>query len=259
MYPMITLRRHDRLIGLSYKNTVICDKETKMSTMIFPIDRGFLLEKPEVLRRLVELYIDIWRYDPNFQEYKMCPECRHYYSHDDVEVQGVSTCSNGHQTSILVEAWDPQEVSEELLQATLRTDFCGAIVVNEMGDILGFAWAESMTYDELVAYWGADVIGLLDLDSNMSNMKCIYFDELALAFGLRGQGLGKSLVHYICNWMRDQHPTAMTMLRTHANSPARYIYEKIGYSIFADDPQYGDGRVLMYAFPCNKLTVELLN
>lgn len=229
-----------------------------MSTIIFPFDHGLLVSRPDILDKLVELYIRIWQFDPNFQEYKMCPACRQYYSYEQVEVTGTTACQNGHESVHLVNAWEPEEVSAELLEVTQRKGFYGVLVVNAQADVVGFAWAEAITMDDIRQKWGPTVVDQL-LDDIAPNVGIIYFDELALDLSCRGIGLGKNMVHNVCEWMRDFYPDSMALLRTHANSPARIIYERIGFEIFADDPEHGDGRVLMKAHPCKSLVIEMLN
>ena len=211
---------------------------------------------PELLSDLAKFYCSIWMYDPFFREYKTCPVCKKYYSYEEVTA-GKVTCSGVsmyHPTSPLEDAWNPGKVAEDLLcqSAQYGERFYGAIAYDtETNHIVGFTWGFVQPWEEINSEWGttiADYVG--------SN--AVYFSELAADLDIRNKRLGTRLSKMLITWMKENYPNLPTFLRTHEKSFARRIFEKAGYSYFAEDPMHGDGRIMLMVPSCKNLKPDLL-
>ncbi|MFH1898861.1 MAG: GNAT family N-acetyltransferase [Patescibacteria group bacterium] len=223
-------------------------------TLMSRFDAKVLRSKPQVLHQLAELYCDIFSMDPNFGEYRQCPVCKGYFNHQQVEVEGVRFCENNHPKTEIVPAWEVEKVKVEILDQSSEQGFFGVLAfLNQK--VVGFAWARVILFPEVRKHWGDKIIDKVQPYAKTLNL--VYFDELAVDLKKRNKGLGKEMVVFVCRWAKQEHPDDMTLLRTHKDSPAKHIYESIGYIIFADDTEYGGGRVMMKADRCRDLNVTV--
>ena len=179
---------------------------------------------------------------------------RGYFNHQQVEVEGVRFCENNHPKTEIVPAWEVEKVKVEILDQSSEQGFFGVLAfLNQK--VVGFAWARVILFPEVRKHWGDKIIDKVQPYAKTLNL--VYFDELAVDLKKRNKGLGKEMVVFVCRWAKQEHPDDMTLLRTHKDSPAKHIYESIGYIIFADDTEYGGGRVMMKADRCRDLNVTV--
>lgn len=222
---------------------------------IQPFDAEMLGREQGVLLQLAQLYCDTFSLDPNFGEYRQCPNCKRYYNYEQVEQQGITACSNDgkHVTVALVPAWEPESVKKEILGQAGEENFHGVLALAGMS-VVGFAWARVITFSEVRAHWGDQVVNQLQplLESDV----VVYFDELGVSQDWRSRGIGKSLVVGVSSWAKINFSGKMSLLRTHERSHARLIFERVGYEFFANDTEYGSGRVMMKIGKCGSLRVE---
>lgn len=225
--------------------------------LVIQFNHALLAEQPKKLEELATLYANTWKHDPNFQEFMICPTCQRYFSEQQVKA-GVTTCSNEHEEIDLVDAWPLEDVMRTILEESDQPDFFGAlaVVASPEPKIVGFAWGRVISTDHVRETWGAAITDKLCTHTEYCDVA--YFDELAVDLSHRGQGVGKDLVHMVCGWMKDKHPHLLGLLRTHQTSPARFIYEKVGYQIFAGDTQHGNGRVMMWVNPVSSINLSVL-
>jgi len=211
-------------------------------------DHAKLISDPVFLNDLATFYCSIWMYDPAFGEYKKCPVCEKYYSEQEVEVGGVATCSgkdSPHPVANLIPAWNPEDVAnEELLGNTLKYGnyFYGIYALDKStGKIVGFTWGWLESIEKIKAEWGDEIT------SKLGNVNSTYYSEIAVDpnKAYRGKRIGKELCSRLVMWMKSAHPEIPSFLRTHKKSCAKKMFEKAGYRYFADDPQHGDGRIMM--------------
>jgi len=209
-------------------------------------DHFTLVENNGIADKLAEFYCSIWMYDPNFKEYRQCPVCHKYYSFEDSQ-SGITSCygSGSHAQTDLVDAWDPKDVKRDLLELTSdHSRFFGAVaVVPQTGRIVGFSWAKLMNASDVSRHWGPPVSTML-LQLGESD-EFVYYNEIATDLNFRKRGIASRLCKMVCRWAKDNHPNKVTFLRTHASSPARILFEKMGYVYFAEDNEYGEGRIMM--------------
>lgn len=224
--------------------------------LVVSFDHQYLQENPRQLQNLAKFYCFIWETDENFGEYRQCPNCHRYYNYQEVEVLGIRSCVDCHIPLVL--AWEPEKVAQTILEESSNPEFCGFLAFNLSGDIVGFAWANVLNFSDITNNWGEEISTQLQTQTS-NNHQVAYFNELAVHPSMRGLGIGKELVRQISIWMRKQHPEKMALLRTHENSKARGIYEKIGYRVFATDTMYGYGRIMMVANSCANLVISNLN
>jgi ribosomal protein S18 acetylase RimI-like enzyme len=218
--------------------------------LVTQFDTHLLRTKPECLHALADLYCRIFSLDPNFGEYRKCPTCKQYFNYEQVENDGVRDCQNDHPKVAIVPAWEPDKVGEEILHQSEEEGFFGAQVTLN-GEIVGFAYVRYLSLKQIGEEWGDSIVKMIK--PVCSGDQVIYFDELGVDIKSRRIGLGKELVRFICRWARENHPEKMTILRTHYNSPARGIFEGVGYRKFADDTEYGGGRIMMKVDKCYNL------
>jgi len=211
-------------------------------------DLSTLLADHSFLQDLATFYCSIWMKDPNFGEYKKCPTCEKYYSEKDVEIDGITSCSGkgtSHPTADLIPAWVPEQVADEELigNATKYGDnFYGIYAIDKRtGKIVGFTWGWLESIEDIRAKW-KDLIAD-DLGSSNST----YYSEIAVDPDktYRGKGIGKELCSRLVMWMKSAQPDIPSFLRTHKDSYAKKMFESVGYRYFADDPQHGDGRIML--------------
>lgn len=223
-------------------------------------NHSVLTQKPDLLRDLSVFYCNIWTYDENFQEYAICPVCSKYYSESQV-LSGINTCSgvdSPHEVTNLVKAWIPRVVASDILDLTAKygNKLQGTIAYDNLKNrVVGFAWGFLTDWNSVESDWKMDVFALL-YDGN--DKGALYFSELATDPKLREQGIGSKLIYHVTAWMKETYPNLPTFLRTHRNSKARRLFERVGYSYFADDPEHGDGRIMMDVPTCSSLTPEEL-
>lgn len=216
------------------------------------MDHRFLMDHPEVLEQLSQLYCQTWMFDEHFGEYRVCPDCGRYFNHQQVELDGVVACDRCGIP--LVEAWDKAKVAEEILMQA-EGDFFGVLLVR--GDkVIGFAWGQEISLDHVRGTWGDTIVDQLSARTKFDRV--MYFDEIAVDRPYRGKGYGKLLAKVVCEWMMRSRPQYMGLLRTHQDSPARGIYEDLSYSIFAEDTEHGGGRVMMWVDRCDSITPNAL-
>jgi ribosomal protein S18 acetylase RimI-like enzyme len=225
--------------------------------LIVPFDHQWLVENPYHLKSLSEFYCSIWEIDENFGEYRQCPNCHRYFSYEEVEEQYVRTCPDCNNTLVL--AWVAKEVTQKLLSVSNQPSdqFSGFLAFNSNGGIVGFAWAHTLSIEEVEASWGKQIVDQLKTQNDSSEVA--YFNELATDPSMRRHGIGSHLIRKISEWMRQYHGQKMALLRTHENSAARSLYEKIGYQICGTDTMYGYGRIMMAANHCANLKIDQLN
>ena len=210
---------------------------------------------PRILQELSEFYCNIWRYDPNFKEYKQCPVCGAYYSYEDWK-DGVRNCANlsAHKRlEVLVDAWRAEDVAADLLRLVADpARFFGAVAVDSKSQsIIGFTWVRLMSTAEMQQHWKPPVSCALMRESCCDDF--VYYNEIAVDQSFRGRGIASRLCAMACNWAKNNYPQYTTFLRTHANSPARGLFEKFGYTFFADDNEHGGGRIMMMVPTCADL------
>lgn len=236
---------------------------TPKNLLVVQFDKYTLSEHPKIKNELAEFYCSIWMHDPNFGEYRQCPVCKTYFDERQVEQENVTSCSGSseesHATTALVLAWDPEYVKTEILDpdTQLGPKFFGAVAVDTLTqDIIGFSWGKIRLFSDVESSFGQDVSNLVRVNDTQKELA--YYSEIATATNRRGQGIGKSLCRMVTNWMKTKYPNLPGLLRTHQKSPARYLFEKAGFTYFADDPMYGDGRILLKVDSCSNLTPENL-
>jgi ribosomal protein S18 acetylase RimI-like enzyme len=222
----------------------------KLSVIRF--DPHLLRSQPKVYDQLARLYCDVFAGEP-FNEYRQCPVCNKYFSHDQVELQGISSCSNGHAKSPLKIAWEVEPVKVEIMDQASEPGFCGFLALTQE-DLAGFSWARIITFEELRRHWDKEIVDVVQSRTALGEL--VYFDELGVDPKKRGLGIGRKLVSSICKWAKDEHGELLTLLRTHQNSPARHLFESAGYQKFAQDSEYGEGRIMMILDLCKNLVIR---
>jgi ribosomal protein S18 acetylase RimI-like enzyme len=189
----------------------------------------------------------------------ICPNHKKYFNWKQVEEEGITHCPDCKAK--LEKAWNSNEVEEEILKVANSSGFYGFLVMDDKNKIQGFAWAEIMNIQEVLFKWGKEIHSeLSDLISSAgssdNNGEIIYFDELGLSRKYRNKGLGKVLVKRTCQSFSKKFPNTPSFLRTHKNSPAIHIYQKLGYDIVCDDTEFGDGRVILYTPKSKQLNLN---
>lgn len=219
-------------------------------------DHAALIENPTLLQELARFYCSIWMKDPNFGEYKKCPVCDKYYNEDQVEKDGVTTCSgvtSPHPTVDLIAAWEPEKVAdEELLGNTTQygDNFFGIYALDEdSGKIVGFTWGWLESAEKIKEKWGVLIV------QKLGGIDSTYYSEIAVdpSPTYRGKGIGKTLCSMLTMWMASAYPDLPSFLRTHKDSFAKKMFAEVGYCYFAKDPQHGDGRIMMKVSKGSKL------
>lgn len=213
-----------------------------------PFDHATLIENPTLLKNLARFYCSIWMDDPAFGEYRKCPVCEKFYNKNEVETDGITACSgvkSPHPTTTLVLGWEPDIVADEELLGNSQKygdNFYGIYAVDtSTNKIVGFTWGWLETIDVIEEKWGAKIAEML------GNTNSTYYSEIAVdpSNTYRSKRIGKTLCSLLTMWMSTAHPSIPSFLRTHSSSKAKKMFEKAGYRYFADDPQHGDGRIMM--------------
>ena len=218
--------------------------------VVFDFDHHYLNEHDNVLDQLSELYCKVFSLDEKFGEYRQCPICKCYFNFHQVEEQGITTCSHGHEEVDLVLAWDPICVKDEILEQSSESGFKGVLAIHD-SCVIGFAWARLLSFEEVRKHWKGEVIDEIQPISRYDSL--VYFDELGVDPDKRCKGLGNYMVQQITKWARENFPDHMALLRTHQDSHARPLFEKAGFVKFNDDTEFGDGRIMMKADRCENL------
>jgi ribosomal protein S18 acetylase RimI-like enzyme len=218
-------------------------------------DHHFLVNNPAKLEELARVYCSIWERDENFKEYRICHYCNKYFSWEQVEIEGIKTCVKCGRPLEL--AWNPEEVKKEILEQSKSKIFSGILVIDKNGHIQGFAWATSISFEDVQSKWGPSICTQIK-EKNHETPLLIYFDEFAVTKEYRGKGIGTALAKKVLKKILNvpQHQQYLSFLRTHKNSPAVRIYQKLGYKILCEDTQYGGGRILMYIPKIGQLNLE---
>ena len=236
-----------------------------MNYDIVRFSKKILSDYPILTKMLYEFYCNIWRYDPNFAEYKKCPYCGKFFSQYQVENQEIDYCTGSleypHQHTKLEEAWTPEIVQTNLQpMLDLNEDFYGAVAIEEeTGQIIGFVWGYAIPFNVLSKEWKSEIIKKILLAyPNIENKKVAYFQEIATSPGRRNKGVGSALVSALTCWMRTNYPHAVGLLHTHKNSKAFKIFNTVGFRLFAETSQINPNRILMLVDRCHLLYPEAL-
>lgn len=221
----------------------------------FKFDHHFVLTDEKFLGDLAAFYCNLWRFDPNFAEYKKCPNCEVYYSYNFVEVQNNTDCPNCNVP--LVEAWVEECVQKTIISlASLGEDFYGAVAQDETTNkIVGFVWGVNRSFESMAKRDEPE--NILDFVNNPTG-KVPYFNEIATDPAYREQGVGSKLCFMLVEWMKENFPNVPGYLHTHQDSPARRLFEKAGYVFHSCDEKLGGGRIYMAIDSCSNFTPEKL-
>lgn len=213
---------------------------------LIKLDPDFLLANPQTLRELAILYCNTWTYDPNFREFMVCTECGGYYSKEVVGNMKESVCFGhnfSHSKTALVRTWLPNNVIENDLIGDFKKykrKICGYYAIeNDTQIIVGFSWARIETKKDIFNKWGAHI------SKRLGNSDASYYSDIGVKDELRKTGLGKELCNVIVTWIKKTAPNIPSFLRTHQKSMAVNVFSGAGYRYFADDPEHGDGRIMM--------------
>ncbi len=218
----------------------------------FQFDHQKIANSPRFISQLSTFYCNIWRYDPNFGEFKKCPICSHYFSFDYCVTQNNTVCPTCGE--MLVKAWDEDEVAKTILDlVALKENFFGAVaIIPDISDtIIGFVWGFNKPLADVT---NETVLKYVDKPAGYTP----YFNEIATDPQSRQKGIGSTLCKMLVSWMKRTSPSVPGYLRTHECSPARKLFEKAGYSLLCYDDQVGGGRIFMAVDKCANLTPDNL-
>lgn len=222
--------------------------------VVFEMNYQFLKDNPVYLHDLAELYCRIWMFDENFQEFRQCPVCHHYFSYEQVEIEKIDQCRNGHESVDLVLAWETDKVMSDILDQADSPNYYGVIAMDVRTDrVIGFSWGRLIDWGEIRANWDENIA--TSLHEHTPHEYVVYYDEIGVDKPYRGQDVGIEMMILVCGWMKNKYPDHLALLRTHKDSKARGMYEGLGYSIFSDDNKLSGGRVIMWANPAKNLNV----
>ncbi len=210
-----------------------------MTIQVIPVDEKYLSEHQMVLGQVCDLYCAIWEQDSHFGEYKLCPQCRRYYSFSQVE-SGITRCSICNLG--LVNAWDALLVKETLMQTSQHYSFSGALLIDDSEQVFGFSWGRLFSSDEMNKRWGDAYQSLVV--QNPQSLYCFYLEELAILPTMRGNRFGMRLLKEVLFHPFGRYPHVAGALSTHQDSNSVYLYKKLGYVKVADKPS-GQGRIRM--------------
>lgn len=230
--------------------------------LFIQVDYFTMIERPKIREQLLKFYCDIWKYDPNFGEYRKCPICKKYFNQKQVETEKITTCSgsasSSHPQTDLIEAWTPDGVWQDLEPLMLKNeDFFGAVaVVPQTGRIVGFVWGYVIDFSEISKKWSPDLINKVSLD--MPSHRVTYFQEIAVDRSFRKFGMGTVLCRMLVSWMKDKHPNLPSFLHTHVKSPAYRLFQKAGYLPYEEITGPNAGRVFLACKKGKLLTPENL-
>ncbi len=201
-------------------------------------------ENDEQMHQLVDLYCyRMWGSEDSFGEYKQCPNCRRYFSEEQVANLHLTHCPSCQIE--LEDAWKPAEVERDLRKQIQRPSaFCFvALPALAGGKVIAFALTYVISPEEIEKHWGQKIKSQLFELAN--SQPIVYFDELGVERAWRRQGIATALVKTCLIQYRSRTNDPLIFLRTHQNSPALRLYKHIGLEIFTDDTEYGQGRVLL--------------
>ena len=228
---------------------------------IVRFNQDSLSQNPLQKNDLLDFYCHLWMYDPNFAEYRRCPICRKFYSQQEVEVQGIRSCSGiktPHPLSNLEIGWTPEIVQKDLdPQLLMGKDFFGALaVIQSSNQVVGFVWGYAIDFSQLSKKWAPSLIE--KINQLIPCQKVAYFQEIGSDPNLRGYGIGSALCKSLVSWMKTNYPDIPSMLHTHESSPAYRLFYKSGYRIFGRTDQINPGRIFMASSLSSLLTPENL-
>ncbi len=217
---------------------------------VFQFDETKVKNDARFLSQLSRFYCNIWRYDPNFAEYKQCPNCSRYFSLNYCE----TNLSCDKCNIVLVEAWDEKSVAETICDlVSLKNNFFGAVALlpDTSDTIIGFTWGYNKKLSEITDETVFKAV-------NNSTGYVPYFNEIASDPSFRHKGVGSSLCKMLVQWMKHTNPSLPGYLHTHENSPARRLFEKAGYRMLCYDEELGGGRIYMSIDKCGNFSPENL-
>lgn len=223
-------------------------------------DLHTLVSQPKIKSQLLSFYCNIWKYDPNFGEFKKCPVCMKYYDQQQFEVKFITTCSgdivNPHSQVSLVDAWT-EDIVWQNLEPLLQKDqdFYGAVAVDPTSqEIVGFVWGFVSDFQSLSAKWNPILVE--QIKKEFPSERVTYFQEIAMDKSYRSMGLGIVLCRMLVRWMKINHPTLPSFLHTHINSNAYPLFQKMGYKLHTQLAGPNAGRILMVSQSGSALTPE---
>lgn len=223
----------------------------------FQFDQHFVSNNNKFLQDLASAYCNLWRYDPNFAEYKKCPndDCGLYFSYDYFVNQNKTYCSRCGLP--LIDAWVEEKVQETILKLTaLGNDFFGAVAYdNTENKVVGFVWGLNRTFKNMIEK--KEPKNILASVQNPTG-RVPYFNEIATDPNYRESGIGSQLCFMLVEWMQKNFVNIPGYLRTHKDSPARRLFERSGYVFHSNDERLGGGRIYMAIDNCAFLTPQNL-
>ncbi len=226
------------------------------------IDHTTLTENPQIRNDLLKFYCNIWKYDPNFGEYRKCPVCKKYYNQHQVETGQVTVClgtkSKPHPGTKLVEAWTEEGVWKDLEPLMLKgSDFYGAVaVVPQTKRIAGFVWGYVTDFKDISQKW--EPLFAEKVYQDLKSDRLTYFQEIAVDKSFRKIGMGTVLCRMLVRWMKNKHPNLPSALHTHVKSSAFKLFQKAGYQPYQIFTEPNEGRVFMTCSQGKLLTPENL-
>lgn len=227
----------------------------------FQFDHHFVSTNKKFLQDLSSAYCNLWRFDPNFAEYKKCPKCDRYFSYDFVVNQGNTICPDCSikegKEIFLVEAWVEEEMENKILELTsLGEDFFGAVAYDNLKQkVVGFVWGVNRSFHEMVSKKEPE--NIIATVYNHTG-KTPYFNEIATDPAYREHGIGSELCFMLVEWMKKKFVNIPGYLHTHKDSPARRLFERSGYVFHSNDERLGGGRIYMFIDNCAFFTPENL-
>lgn len=223
----------------------------------FQFDHHFVSTNKKFLQDLSSAYCNLWRFDPNFAEYKKCPDddCGLYFSYDYFVNQNKINCSRCGLP--LVDAWVEEKVQETILNLTsLGEDFFGAVAYDNLKQkVVGFVWGVNRSFHKMVSKKEPE--NIIATVYNHTG-KTPYFNEIATDPAYREHGIGSELCFMLVEWMKKKFVNIPGYLHTHKDSPARRLFERSGYVFHSNDERLGGGRIYMFIDNCAFFTPENL-
>lgn len=226
-------------------------------------DHQSIKSDPIRLRKLAEFYCNLWMYDENFGEFKKCVVCEKFYNEE--ECKTITSCSGillPHPPTPLVIGWDTEKEIQDILDLTLKYDkkFYGVYALDlDTDKIIGFTWGWLENVETIISEWKSKGRWETEIVDKLGRTDSTYYAEIAIdptklpleqqteknKYVYRERKIGNAMCRMLLTWMKENYPNNPSFLRTHKKSPARNMFEKAGYRYFAEDPQHGDGRIMM--------------
>lgn len=204
-------------------------------------DHQFILDNMAILQNLSTVYCSIWEEDEYFGEYRKCQNCNLYYSYEDVNTNSLVSCRNCGQE--LSKAWHPVQVALDLQKVADHHSFSGALLLSG-NEVSGFAWGRLYETDEIALRLKSAFFSLSSAIPRSRFYNAFYLEELGIVPEIRGQGHGTKLVKAVFTKPLTRYPNTPVVLSTHKDSPAVYLYRKLGFTEIAPHPS-GQGRIVM--------------